>query len=173
MKKSVGFVAMMKRPNEDGNTSLMAVLSRRGYVNEKGEPESYPGCHQVTCHGGLEEVDGGDFHKAIVREAEEELGRTFSDWLKYDILLAVVNRLQTEDKLVVTFGALVPRAVLSYIYLPSNTGGLLRVTAEEFERRVTPITKEMRKSGPPDMESIAMFPDEIEAVRKAFKYFSI
>ena len=173
MNASVGFVAMTKRPNEDGSASLLAVLSRRGYLNEKGEPESYPNCYQVTCHGEMKAADGGDFQKAIIRVAHEELGKTIADWLRYDTLLPVVSRQQVQDRLVVTYGALVPRGVLSYIYLPNNTGGLLRVTTEEFEARVTPITKDMRKSGPTSMDAIAMSADDTVTVRKAFKHFSI
>jgi hypothetical protein len=172
VKKSVGFVAMLKQPNEGGHTSLMAVLSRRGYLNEKGEQNDYPGCYQITCRGEMKEVDGGDFKRAMIRVAHEELGRTIADWLRYDSLPAVMDRREVHDELIVTFGALVPRAVLSHIYLPSNTGGHLRVMAEDFGRRVIPTTPEMRQSGPPSEGVLAMFPDEITAVQNTFVYFS-
>ena len=70
MKKSVGLVVMTMLPKKDGSKVLAAILQRRGTFNtEKMEPESWPGCCQVTCHGRLEE--GEDFELGLFNELGE------------------------------------------------------------------------------------------------------
>lgn len=178
MKKSVGLVAMVSVLKADGSAVLRAVLQRRGQWNtEKGEPKSYPGCVQVTCHGKLEDEDGGDFQKALVREATEELGVYFANWLKWDAQLTVLSRVDTGEKQVITYSTIVPMNVIWDISLGRDTGGLYWVTVDQIADTNTDLVaidehdETMKTSGPRLTRTIAMFPDEIEAVRKAFEIF--
>ncbi len=176
MKKSVGLVVMVKMPQEDGSEVLMAVLQRRGTFNtEKMKPESYPGCCQVTCHGGLEE--GESFDAALIREVEEELGTDLAKCLRCLPNKAGVEILvhkETTEKEIITYGALIPVGWLKMIRLGPDSGGLAYMTARQMSVENPDLyeTPEvMKRLGPNHRRTIAMFQDEIEAVRTAFEVF--
>ena len=77
MKRSVGLVLMTKIVF-GGTFKMCAVLQHRGEYNfEKMSWETFPGCLQVTCHGGAEE--GESFEAALQREIGEELGENFAN----------------------------------------------------------------------------------------------
>ena len=180
MKKSVGLVVMVKMPQEDGSEILMAVLQRRGTFNtEKMKPESYPGCCQVTAHGKLKENE--DINRGIFREIEEELGDQFvRHFYNGKHFGTIVHK--TEGESVVTFGTVMPIEVLRSIRLGPDSGGLLYVTAEQMSKNNPDLVElvpgekgsvmdKIKIFGPNHTRTIAMFPDEIEAVRKAFEVF--
>ena len=66
MKKSVGLILMSWVPQEDGSKKLVAILQRRGIWDfERMDKETFPGCYQVTFHGGLEENETFLSHQII------------------------------------------------------------------------------------------------------------
>ena len=166
---------MVKMPQEDGSEVLMAVLQRRGTFNtEKMKPESYPGCCQVSVHGGVEE--GESFDQAFIREVEEEFGKDFANCLRCLPNKAGVEILiheETTEKEIFTYGALIPVGWLKMIRLGADSGGLDYITRTMVDY-IVPITrvfdKEVKEKGPP-ADNQMMFLDEIEAVKKAFEIF--
>lgn len=170
MKRSVGLVVMVRIPDQGTPIGhrVMACLQRRGTFNhEKMAPESFPGCLQVTCHGGLN--DGEDFMGGLLREMQEELGERFVVTYAHGYL-AILTETMTAEKQVVTYGTLVPiDSICDLVRLGPDSGGLVYVGAEQVEN-IVKIIPDMKESGPPPY-LMAMFPDEIEAVKKAFEIF--
>ena len=161
---------MVKMPQENGSEVLMAVLQRRGRFNtEKMKPESYPGCCQVTCHGGLEE--GEDFDLGLINELSEELGQEFAQNYSHGFHGQIVSEVRTAEKEVITFGALMPIDSLKAVRLGPDSGGLDLISESEAKGATVEIKPEYKADGPPKSWMVAMFPDEIEAVRKAFEVF--
>lgn len=163
MKKSVGIIVITKLP--DGE--FAAVLQRRGVFNfEKIKRESYPGCCQVTAHGGLKE--GEDFQQGLVRESKEELGPEFTNITKG--LLKLIHD-KTDEKEVITYGTFVAWERVQQIRLSPESGGIDILPQSELGSLVE-ITKDMKETGcSPSIR--ALFPDEIEAVKKAFDLVSV
>jgi len=172
---------MVKMPQEDGKEVLMAVLQRRGRFNtEKMKLESYPGCCQVTVHGKLNE--GEEIMTGLRRETEEELGLFFAETY-FSLCGHYVGTIihKTSDESVITFGTVMPIDLLRGIRLGPDSGGLVYVNEKRIndQRIIFEIGKDdkdmvpdaMKKYGPSEAATIAMFPDEVEAVRKAFEVF--
>lgn len=171
MKRSVGLVVMVRIP-KDGKEILMAVLQRRGRWNtEKMAPESYPGCCQVTCHGKLK--DGETFFQGLYRECHEELGTSFGDYIQADCRLETLRWETTEEKEFMTLGVIVHMMKLEMIRLGPDSGGLELITRNQVQDifSLTQEGKDLKEKGPSRRDSLYMFPDEIEAVRKAFGVF--
>ncbi len=170
MKRSVGLVVMVRMPDQSASVGhrVMACLQRRGSFNhEKMAPENFPGCLQVTCHGKLE--DREDFYDALVRELREELGGNFAEDYVLGYHGQVLIETKTADKEVITFGTLVPiDFIRDLVRLDPDTGGLVYLSALQVDSLVT-ITDSMKQLGPNGL--LAMFPDEIEAVKKGFEIF--
>lgn len=163
-KRGVGIVVVVEI-----DKILYAVLQRRGTFNtEKMASESFPGCLQVTCHGGLK--DDEDFQEGLIREATEELGSKFTYLCQSDVELTEMERVITEEKETVTYGAIIPAERLKLIRLGPDTGGLELLTKEKADGLLCPISKDMKANGPPP-GTYAMFQDEIDAVKKAFRLF--
>jgi hypothetical protein len=171
VKRSVGLVVAVRIPDgKDGHYVVIALQHRGTFNHEKLAPESYPGCCQVTCHGKLE----GDepVEAGLVREATEELGGEFAEAYIHGYHGEILVETRGSEKEVVTFGTLMPvEMIRDLVRLGPDTGGLVYVTAEQFEKRVVVIDDGMKVEGPILAETIAMFPDEIEAVKKAFEIF--
>ena len=160
-KRGVGVVAVVEI-----NNVLYAVLQKRGLFNtEKMEPESYQGCLQVTCHGGLK--DDEDFLEGLIRVSNEELGSKFTCACQNDVKLTEIMRDFSGEKEIITYYARITPEHLKFIRLGPDTGGLIYFAAEMAEK-IVPITKEMKINGPPP-GTHAMFPDEIKAVKAALK----
>lgn len=160
MKRSVGLVFLTEL-----NGNKMCVLHKRGLFNfEEMKPESFPcGC-QVTCHGGLE--DDEDFFEGLRRESREELGDDMSSlvWSHRQVLVEL-SHLDTGGKEVVTYGLKVIASTLKMITLGPSSGGLLLLKEGD---EILDLRSFPKETGVRD-NSVAMFPDEAEAVRNAFK----
>lgn len=164
---------MIKMPQADGSEVLMAVLQRRGIFNtEKMAPESYPGCCQVTCHGGLEE--GEDFDFGLVSEIAEELGSEFAQIYSHGYHGEILTEFRDSKKEVVTFGALMSvEDIRDHVRLGPDSGGLDFVREDEINGAISVLVEikpEYKVSGPPAGVR-AMFPDEIHAIERAFEVF--
>lgn len=162
-KKAVGLVVLTRI----NGGPLKAVLQVRGKFNhEKMGPESFPGACQVTVHGGLEKDE--TFKDALLRETRQEVGNNANRLLEKNIKnLREVARVETPKKLVVTYGAILPPDFLAKMKLNVSTGGIRLVGHKELDNLIE-LTDKEKTAGVPD-DLVAMFPDEIEAVRKAFE----
>ncbi len=162
-EKSVGLIVL----TEISGMGLCAVLRERGYFNfEKMQSESWPGACQVTVHGKLEGDE--DFYTAIFREMKEELGEKFT----YSLPIGFkVSQLQKKNKEVVTFSFKVDPTLLKEIRLGPESGSIRFLRQHEVDD-IVDITSFDKAEGVSDRKTIAMFPDEKEAVVKAFALFS-
>lgn len=163
-KVSVGLVVLTDVPDMGGR---VAVLQRRGEFNhEKMKPESFPGACQVTAHGKVEE--GENRFEALGREFIEELGKAVGDLIfRLGASPVELSRIVTEEKEAVTYGALFPATFLQSVKLNPSSGGLVLLTEDKVDS-IQDLGSFDKKEGVTDRRVIAMFPDEIEAVRQAF-----
>lgn len=148
---------------------LVAVLQARGTFNpEKMQPESYPLACQVTCHGGLE--DGESEEDGLLREITEELGQKISNLVATNSSqLQEASRLSTTEKLMVTKALFLPDcSFLKDIRLGPASGGLRLVGQEDEIRNLRNFSKAVGVNN----GTIALFPDEAEAVQKGFALFA-
>jgi hypothetical protein len=173
-KRSVGLIMMSHLKMNESEPELVAALMKRGERNhEKGFlPESWPGACQETCHGRLEENE--DWLLGLFREAREELtpylwnilagqGKSQSDF----VLLNEFGNAKSPEW-VRTYGVLVDISFFQQVRLNASTGGL------KFIDRDTVLTKleaHHKDVGVLDRDVVAMFPNIIQAVKKAFEVF--
>jgi len=162
-KVSVGLVVLTDISSMGGR---VAVLQRRGEFNhEKMGAESYPGACQVTVHGKVEKSEST--FTALYREFAEELGKTA---LRVFLPSALKNlsNIVTEEKEVMTYGTVLPASFLKEVQLNPSSGGLVLLTEDRMDS-IQDLHSFDKKEGVTDRRIIAMFPDEKEAVRKAFR----
>lgn len=167
-KKSVGLIVYTFF-----NGKLHAILQKRGRFNvEKMGRESIPGLCQVSVHGGLRKNE--TFEKGLKRETREEM-----PGLKVQFIsLTELSHEENEKMEAITYGFVSEKdleTLLKSIHLHSGTGGLEIITAEDLPSIQTlnnPISAEDKLNGVTD-GSIKMFPDELNALKKGFDYFSI
>lgn len=170
----MGLVVLTEVPGNPG-PALVAVLQRRGEWNtEKMAPESYPGACQVTVHGKVEK--GESPSSALFREIDQELGAEALEFLRRGALgpehdFPELLKEETPDKLVITWGMKVPCELLRVIRLGPDSGGLRLLEREEVAF-IANLNNFDKKEGVMDRTDVAMFPDEIEAVKKAFEAFA-
>lgn len=152
----------------------VAVLQRRGEFNlnhNKVVPQSYPGACQVTAHGGLEQEDSHIFLIGLEREFREELGEVAAGYLRSAIYTGKITeliRMETPEKIVVTYGAIFPEAFIYSIRLEGESGGVTFVKEEDV-KNILSLKNFDKKTGVRDRSVNAMFPDEIDALRMAFE----
>jgi len=171
-KKAVGIQLLGK--NEDGK--MVAILQVRAKWNaEKNAPESWPGACQTTAHGKCEE--GEDFMQALLRETGEELGKELVPTIKTLIdknELQELTNLNTEEKHIITYGAVVDKNILDMLLNKPKTdsfGGFKVIKSEDVEKIIAIQTVD-KKVGVTDENIIAMFPDQKEALKIAFEKFT-
>lgn len=166
-KRSVGIQLLGK--NKDGG--LVALLQIRAKWNaEKNAPESWPGMCQVTAHGKLEE--GEDFMQALFREVQEELGSEMLSAVKKlsetGNLKELINY-EKPEKHVITYGAIVEENIWKNMVnreKKASFGGF-KVIKPNDVKKIVDLKHIDRNAGVTD-DTIAMFPDEKEAVKMAF-----
>lgn len=162
-ERSVGLIVLTEIPG----IGLCAALRERGYFNfEKMQPESWPGACQVTAHGKLKSIE--NFLAALFREIKEELGAKFAYSLPLPMREAL--RVQKKDKEVVTFAFKVDTDFLKEIRLGPESGAIRLLQKHEVDD-IVDIASFNKAEGVPDRKIIAMFPDEKEAVIRAFDLF--
>lgn len=161
-KMSVGLVALTDIPN----IGLVTILQKRGEFNhETMSPESYPGACQVTFHGEAERFETPI--NTLLREATEEMGERFKEILEYTNFIEI-DRIESEEKLVVTYACKLPYDFLRNIRLNASSGGIRLLKENEIEQ-IQNIKNFNRKTGIIDRTVIAMFADEKEAIQKSFE----
>lgn len=146
--------------------SLFVLCQKQAKWNtEKNAPESFPGCLQVSCHGKLEE--GEDFYDALIRESYEELGDKFTGLCQNDVRLHIVAEVKDDKKHVLTCAAFVTEERLGMIEKGKDVGDLVYLSEAEVDQ-IIPIDPSMKENGAPEGKN-AMFQDEIDAIKKAFR----
>ena len=164
-KRSVGLVILTKIPV----MGLVAVLQRRGKFNHEKDwgAESFPGACQVTAHGKLEGAES--FVEGLHRELAEELGTPFREGVfnETEGIIRLVDDI-TLEKEVVTYGIVVKPETLNLARFGPSTGGFDFVT-RDGAGNIRNLKEFSKTDGVTDLKTIAMFPDEIEAVQKAFE----
>lgn len=156
---------------------LVAILQKRGDFNhEKMEPESWPGACQLTAHGKCEENES--MIDALIREVQEELEgpdipfervRGFGMIIKFEAdKLTELNRVESETSEVVNYGVRVANSLIPMFRLSPSTGGLRLVHRVELAS-VIDVRSFDKIAGVPLRATIAMFPDELDAVKIAFE----
>jgi hypothetical protein len=171
-KKSVGLIILTEIESLGG---WVAILQRRGEFNhEKMAPESFPGACQVTAHGKCDNGESED--RALWREIREELGLQFEASLYYymkgggGVLFKILTEKETDKEKVMTFGVVIPAKLIGNMRLNASSGGLKIVKKQEvLAGHIVELIKTDREHGIPNMAITAMFPDERDAVVKAFE----
>lgn len=171
-KEAVGVQVLGK--GEDGE--LVAVLQVRAKWNaEKNTPESWAGACQVTAHGKCEE--GEDFIQALFREITEELDNEIAVVVKklYESgkVIELINK-EDFEKHIITYGAVVEENVLQNLMKKerSNSFGGFKIIKRDDIEKIIDIKTIDKTTGVTDENTIAMFPDQKEALRIAFEKLS-
>lgn len=158
LTKSASLIFMVKLPQTG---ELAAVCQFRGRINfeKNGAPESWAGGLQPMVHGkreGLETPIG-----ILQREAPQEIGVDLEALRKGAVIyLSTMNDVSH-------YAARVPFEDLATLRLHPSTGGLcfLRETDLDSVKNLRGFPKnEMVPGG-----VLAMFPDDLQAVRDAFR----
>ncbi|HJO89638.1 MAG: NUDIX domain-containing protein [Candidatus Pacebacteria bacterium] len=165
IKKTIGLIILTNIPDPVG---AVAILQTRGKFNyEKRTPETYTSAMQISVHGSIEE-DESEF-EALIRETKEELGEEIAQEIegRYGELIEL-NRIEKDSLSNVNFGIVLPHEFLQKVKLHPSSGGLKLLPKEKVEE-ITELKKSDREHGIQDGKKIAMFPDDIEAVKLAFE----
>jgi len=165
--KSVGILLVV-----DLIQGKRAVLVRRGKYNHKKlmGPQTWPGLCQVTAHGG---ASGREYlGNALLRECGEELGSYIEEMVgdakKKDGVLIKLSQMSSPKRDNITYGMLVDvYALCSKIQLDPSSGGIELISEKDVEN-IKSSEEFDPETGVTDLNTIAMFPDEIEAVKQAF-----
>lgn len=164
-KRSAGLVVLTNISSYGG---LVAVLQVRGDFNhEKMAPESFPGACQITAHGKCE--GGESVRDGLLREIREELGDEFANLISVNFNERnELNRVETEDKLVVNYGVVLPPDFLKNLQLTASSGGIRFIREDQLDC-VANLKTFDKVVGVKDRSVTAMFGDEVDALRLAFE----
>ena len=166
-RKSVGLI-VLTRGSPGG--PLIAILRRRGKYKwqKRIKRESYPGACQVTAHGKLKW--GETSKETLWRKVKEELGDVFFNIAKLEDR---DPRLLVDDKerMVKTYGVWVYPQCVERMFFDFSSGGIDYISLDEIDK-IQELTKADKETGITDFNIIAMFPDEIKALKEAVKAFA-
>ena len=165
-KTSVGIILLTEIQSMGG---LGAILQIRGEFNhEKMGTESWPGSCQITAHGRVKTPFSNhyDLQLELTREILEELG-VLPILRKFELLV----HKNDENEEVFTWGALIQKEEIDKLRLNAATGGLRLISREKLGA-IMNLRDFDKEVGIRDRTITAMFPDEIEAVKKAFEAFA-
>jgi hypothetical protein len=161
MKKTVGLLALT-------NTGKATLQVRGNFNVEKNEPETYTGATQLTIHGSLKENEREI--DALLRETREELGKEFANLVQGRSLdLIELNKVENKNFLITNFGLRIDENDLKKIKIDERTGTSIRLISKNEISKIRELKPSERLSGVKNKNDIAMFPDDIEAVRLAFE----
>ena len=176
METSVSLLIMTRlKIAPDGPEELVAVLQKRGEFNhETMGPESWAGACQLTVHGKVEPNENEK--STLQRETIEELGGNFicdgRAWEAITVKMVEIGRVDKPGKSIVHYATEVPPAKLASFRLNASTGGLRLVAQSDLQDiQGLPNFNANKTDGVFARRTIAMFPDEIEALKKAFAIF--
>jgi len=156
MVKSVGLLVMTRLPDY---REKVAILHRRGVLNENLRLQSWAGGFQVTATGKVEE--GEKEKQCLYREIGEEIGKAL-----YPQNGKLVELFRNEERVI--YGIYQDKVWVKNSRLSLASGGLVPVTKEVLPR-IKNLLDFSKETGVKDRDVIAMFPDEITALKRAFK----
>lgn len=162
---SLTLFSVLPVPN-DGGSALTAVLQRRGRWNDEKNfaPESWRRGCQLTACGRMNESDP-DVEGALCREINEELGLPLP---LQKILRVIDGQYAAKDKMTFyDYALLVPMETVAKIRWHFASGGA-ELIRENHLNAIANITELIKKDGEVNYSTIAMFPHDIEALRRAF-----
>ena len=165
MAKRVGFLLMTDLPK----LGRVAVLQRRGkFSHERMDWANYPGGCQLTVMGKVD--DGEDVDQALWREIAEELGSDCIKHLKdycnnYEDLMTIIDNSDATIYCLYLDEGHFTFLIQDVFRLEPCTGGLEFITKDQVKDIVN--LKDY-PHGVTNLETIAMFPDEKEALELAF-----
>ena len=188
-RRAIGVLCMVKDPESD---ECCALLQIRGKINdEKGGPESFPGAAQVTVHGGVESDER--LRLALAREVREEVESVLAhlgiddvpdayapkSLVSRRITLHRLTTLTNAKKQMATMGCVIDDPNLFRLLieslpasknLPLDHPSFRVVREAELDqiKIIDPGDPIQKKEGFSNGE-LAMFGDELEAVRRAFQ----
>ncbi len=154
-KKTVGLILI----TDTGK----AVLQVRGFNTEKNEQETYRGANQLTVHGNIKK--GETEREALLRETKEELGGEFAKLLQYQTL-EELNKIKNDKISVTNFGFRITEKDLETI-----KDAKIRLISKDDIVNIRKLKMSDRLSGIASADEIAMFSDDIEALKLAFEKF--
>lgn len=176
METSVSLLVMTRLAlAPDGPKQLLAVLQRRGEFNhETLGKESWAGACQLTVHGQINPGETGE--TTLFREVQEELGQVFAS-AEFPVErnlddLVVIGGVKKTDKTIVHYAMEILPARLADIRLNASSGGLRLISKSDLpDVQGLPNCYANKTEGVSARRAIAMFPDEIEALKRAFAIF--
>lgn len=165
-RRSIGLIIF----ENDRTDKLRALCQLRGPWNwEVDRAESWPGGLQVTCHGKLGVTE--DWEIGLAREAKQELGLSLQ--FEFAELRLLVHKQPTRDgdEEVKTFGLYSggQNWVESHVRLHPSSGGLMPIYAHQLSE-IRNLRASPKETGPP-RGVLAMFEDELEALKTGFDIF--
>jgi len=178
-RRCVGLLLLLRLP--DGTRA--ALLRMRGRTDpQTGKKESYAGVSQVTIHGAA--AEGENLEHALQREVAEELAEMLRlSGIAYAIgdlhaaviahlprNLTILARKETPEMTIITMGGLIEDRITIAALQPLLRSGQLRLIREADLVHVAVIDPEKDRERIEDAPDgiVRMFPDEMDALKKAF-----
>jgi hypothetical protein len=169
MKKVVGLLFMFKK--DDDWKALLQVRGKFDYG--KNCPEIWPGICQLTVTGMLEKDE--DFKAGIIRETSEELGsKILTDYVRDNFeKFTILEEKEFKEKYVINYGFVVEESLIEKINWHKSAVGGKIVAKKDLYKLVDKNNFQIDK-GVEDQENItAMYSDQIDALKNAFKILAI
>ncbi len=161
IKPSVGLILVAKEPKTD---RLIAVLRTRATIKfcEVWEEHPWPRACQVSVHG--KSLCWETPTQTLHRKAKEQLGERFYNIARLDDR---EFRLLVEDnrRKVKTYGLCVRQEYIRHIRTDSSSFGI-RIFYLDQISKIRPLRRADRWKKITDLDEVAMFPDEIRALKK-------
>lgn len=146
-----------------------AALRRRGAESKDGLPIPYPGSFQATV-----EIECGDSATPKDRNFLLDMGMSSQLGLievfhNYDIVQLNHKPNKDEREVVVNYAMYVPWQIMQGIRMPPSDEGIKYVTQDELAVMLPLRGNFTKKEGVPDRGVIALFEDQILALRTGFR----
>lgn len=179
-RRSIGLLVLLDLPDR----ARGALLRIRDVRDPKtGDPQSFPGLAQVTVHGTVEPEE--HLQHAILREASEELAEMFRAAGKeqptssmfrcllryFPRRLHALTRRDTPQERVVTLGCCLEEDDVMEHLRPLLEADQMRIVREKDLPRIRIVDPldAVRRATLIRTPQLAMFPDELEALKRAFR----
>ena len=165
-RRQVEFVAFTHIPELGG---WVAICQQRNDFNAESatgyKKQSYAGAYQLTfCEKAEEgEEDGGTCLRGAKEELDDEAALTLMRAEKLGPVY--IGETELNDKIAQIYTARVPSTILGEIR--TELSGTIKLIPESFIDSIVPLDREKDKDGV-KKGIIAMFPDAIENLKKAF-----
>ena len=172
-KSFVGILIMTKvKLSKDSPEELVALLQRRGKINNEGEYsfgwQSYPGVCEITSYGKTEADENID--EALMRETQEELGEKIVKMILEYGKEKIFDKVNEKGERYYIFASLLPKEVFKEIKLDVSTGGIEIVRKTDL-KNIKEIYFGKEKIFITDLNNITLWELPISVLEKAFQIF--